>query len=635
MSTAEYSGGLSPRRQLPDNPSREYLRKEAKRLVRLAAAEGRPTTLARVQHEIAREYGVANWAELGRTIVGAQVASVLREAVACNDIPHVVRTLDARPELLRPSLWPAAIFQAKSLEMTELLLARGLDPNQCSAPRKSLHFAVDRKRPDITAALLRHGAKPDVTDGEGFTPLDLYAGLAGGYGPTDAADRENVALLLAAGAQPNLWTWIRLAETERALAILRGDPELIHAASPDLGFLPLHVAARMADVVLVQYLIDNGADVNAGENTALWFVCQSGADPKRRLRVMEMLLRAGAQVNRACEENSTALHYAAWRGPVAVAELLLSAGAQNGAMDDSGHRPVYYARHSPVLAPAEKAPMLALLEAPRILDPAFSAAVTALDAGDETELRRLLRAHPGLSTARAEEPGWYAGQYFRQPFLLEFVAENPVRKGSLPGNIVDLARAIVEAGAPREAMDKTLGLVASGRVARESGAQAALLQYLVSAGAEPSCAVRAAASHGEFAAVQVLLELGAVADIVTAAALGRVEDVERAMAKAGEAAPQELEEPLHAAIRAGQLAVVQCLMDGERWHGSAVPVSKEIMHAGTPLHHAASFGQLEIARWLVAQGAPLDARDRQYNGTPLGWAEHCKQDAVAQWLRTP
>jgi hypothetical protein len=42
----------------------------------------------------------------------------------------------------------------------------------------------------------------------------------------------------------------------------------------------------------------------------------------------------------------------------------------------------------------------------------------------------------------------------------------------------------------------------------------------------------------------------------------------------------------------------------------------------TPLHHAARAGRLAVAQELVARGAPLDARDKVYSGTPLNHATH-------------
>jgi len=44
-------------------------------------------------------------------------------------------------------------------------------------------------------------------------------------------------------------------------------------------------------------------------------------------------------------------------------------------------------------------------------------------------------AHPKLAQQRVVFEG---ENYFRNPTLLEFVAENPVRRGALPPNIVEV-----------------------------------------------------------------------------------------------------------------------------------------------------------------------------------------------------
>jgi ankyrin repeat protein len=45
-------------------------------------------------------------------------------------------------------------------------------------------------------------------------------------------------------------------------------------------------------------------------------------------------------------------------------------------------------------------------------------------------------------------------------------------------------------------------------------------------------------------------------------------------------------------------------------------------YAQTPLHWAAWHGNVEMVRDLLAHGAPVEAEETQYGGTPLGWALH-------------
>ena len=43
---------------------------------------------------------------------------------------------------------------------------------------------------------------------------------------------------------------------------------------------------------------------------------------------------------------------------------------------------------------------------------------------------------------------------------------------------------------------------------------------------------------------------------------------------------------------------------------------------GTPLHHVAWHGNVAMTRLLLELGAPVNARDRRFGSSPLGWAAH-------------
>ena len=151
----------------------------------------------------------------------------------------------------------------------------------------------------------------------------------------------------------------------------------------------------------------------------------------------------------------------------------------------------------------------------RIRDPLFRDAVAAGDRGDVSAVERLLAAHPRLVRERVD-----GGEgYFRDPYLLWFVAENPARNGTLPASIARVTRAIVRAAARqaadslREQLDYALALVGSGRVARECGVQRDLIDVLLDAGAEPAGALVAALAHRELAAAEQLLGRRRHADV--------------------------------------------------------------------------------------------------------------------------
>jgi len=53
----------------------------------------------------------------------------------------------------------------------------------------------------------------------------------------------------------------------------------------------------------------------------------------------------------------------------------------------------------------------------------------------------------------------------------------------------------------------------------------------------------------------------------------------------------------------------------------------------TPLHQTAAAGDVAGARLLVGLGADPDIQDARFGDTPLGWAEHCRHNEVADFLR--
>jgi hypothetical protein len=261
----------------------------------------------------------------------------------------------------------------------------------------------------------------------------------------------------------------------------------------------------------------------------------------------------------------------------------------------------------------------------RIEDPIFRRAVELLDAGEVTLLRDYLRRHPDLTRRRVVFEG---GNYFRNPSLLEFVAENPVRNGRLPNNIVEITKAILETGVEQSALNETLMLVATGRVPRESGVQIALIDLLCDSGADPNKAAESAALNGELEALHALIRGGARITLPLAAALGRIDDFRRLL-PAADARERHLAMAL--ASQFGHLEIVRSLLDAGEDPNRFNPIGGH-SHS-TPLHQAASSGYTEMARLLVERGARLDIKDILWQGTPADWARHAGRPEIEEYLR--
>ena len=268
---------------------------------------------------------------------------------------------------------------------------------------------------------------------------------------------------------------------------------------------------------------------------------------------------------------------------------------------------------------------LALPHHERIDDPVFRQAVNLIDAGEVSGLSRLLKANPSLILQRVLFEG---GNYFRNPGLLEFIAENPVRHGTLPPNIVDVAVVLLEAGPERGSVNDALGLVVSGCVPRKCAVQIPLIDVLCKYGADPNSSLQTAVLHGEIEAVYQLIRWGASADLPILAALGKTEEFLRHL-------PLSDSDQRHLALalatQYGHTEIVRALLDaGEDPNRYNPPGSHS--HS-TPLHQAALAGHLGVVKLLVERGARLDTKDVTWQGTPADWAQHEGRTEVESYLR--
>jgi ankyrin repeat protein len=264
------------------------------------------------------------------------------------------------------------------------------------------------------------------------------------------------------------------------------------------------------------------------------------------------------------------------------------------------------------------------------LDARFREAVTAIDTGDVAKLERLVAADPALLRDRLDSPGaWLRDTvggaldgFFERPYLLWFVAEDPVRNGKLPANIAAVARTIIDAArregvtSLKEQLDYALTLVSWSWIAAQCGVQIELIDVLVDAGAVADGKPNQALVNGHVAAAEHLVKRGAQLTLATALCLGRREDVDRLLPTATE--------------RQKQFSFVLSALNGKaealrRMIRASVDLnapSADLYSHGTPLHHAVCSGSVEAVEVLAEAGADLSAKDSLWNGTPLGWAEH-------------
>ncbi|HMI43125.1 MAG TPA: ankyrin repeat domain-containing protein [Gemmatimonadaceae bacterium] len=264
------------------------------------------------------------------------------------------------------------------------------------------------------------------------------------------------------------------------------------------------------------------------------------------------------------------------------------------------------------------------------LDAHFRDAVSAIDGGDIVTLQRLVTASPALVRERLASPGaWLRDTvggavdgFFQRPYLLWFVAEDPVRNGKLPANIAEVARAIIDAARNaavstlQEQLDYALTLVSWSWIARQSGVQIDLIDVLVDAGAVTDGNPNNALVNGNFAAAEHLVTRGAKLTLASALCLARWDDVDRLVTTASE--QQKQFSFVLSALNGKADALRRMISVGVDLNAP----SADLYSHGTPLHHAVCSGSLEAVEVLVEAGAEMGTKDSAWGGTPLGWAEH-------------
>lgn len=110
--------------------------------------------------------------------------------------------------------------------------------------------------------------------------------------------------------------------------------KMIDAHSQD-GFTPLSLACFFGHLDVAEYLVDQGANVNLAATNPMRVAPLHAAAAARSFQIVQMLVKAGADVNQAQQQGWRPLHAAAQNGDAKTVKLLLDAGADRAARADN------------------------------------------------------------------------------------------------------------------------------------------------------------------------------------------------------------------------------------------------------------------------------------------------------------
>ncbi|MCJ1462428.1 Ankyrin-2 [Pseudocyphellaria aurata] len=208
------------------------------------------------------------------------------------------------------------------LEIVQLLLTAGANPNIENDKGTALHLAVSDGYLEIVKVLLRVESDVNIQGDKNSTALHLAV---------ERGHFEIIQLLLTAGANLNIQdekksTALHLAVSREQIAIVKLLLTLRVDLTIDLNIqdcrksTAMHLAVERGHFAIVQLLLTADADLNIKnwEGTALHLAVSEGY-----LEIVQLLLTAGANPNIEKDEG-TALHLAVSEGYLEIVKLLLT-----------------------------------------------------------------------------------------------------------------------------------------------------------------------------------------------------------------------------------------------------------------------------------------------------------------------
>jgi ankyrin repeat protein len=242
---------------LPERPSLEQLRKQAKEHLGTLRGADPSATLSAAQHALAREYGFESWPALVH-----HVESVRPQA-------RMLQPAELKSEM--QLTWSAgrgtdvwAMFQACAagdLPTVQALIARDRSLARAHYDyRKPLYFAVRENRVEVVRFLLEHDANPldlwvddsplEIARDRGYTVMERLLSETLEQKFNASPKGEPIALAL------------RNHDLEKMRELLDAQPELLRKGD-DKSNEPIHWATMTRQIEAIDELLGRGADINA------------------------------------------------------------------------------------------------------------------------------------------------------------------------------------------------------------------------------------------------------------------------------------------------------------------------------------------------------------------------------------
>jgi ankyrin repeat protein len=248
---------VPPHRRLPERPSLEQLRKQAKEHLDTQRAADPSVTLAAAQHALAREYGFDTWPKLVHHVESMQPERRMLQPAALKSDQKLMWSSGRGTDV-----W--ALIQACTagdLKAVQELIAK--DPSLARAHydyRKPLYFAVRENRVGVARFLLEHDRNPldlwvdddplEIARDRGYTEMEQLLTHTLETRFNASSKGEPVALAL------------RNHDLQRMRELLDAQPELV-GKGDGRSNQPIHWATLTRQLDAIDELLRRGAEINA------------------------------------------------------------------------------------------------------------------------------------------------------------------------------------------------------------------------------------------------------------------------------------------------------------------------------------------------------------------------------------
>ena len=296
---SDETSGSAPARALPDAPSLEWLRKQAKQRLALLREHDPATRLADAQLALAREYGFRSWRALKAHVDSLTLDGQLFDAAERGDAVSLGRLLDAQPEKLgvrkAPYAWSLLHVAAHNgqADVVQLLLTRGLDVNTRERGDNTypIHWAAAAGHGYVVRQLIDAGA--DVIGAGDDHALEVIGWATCWDGCDDDAHRAIADMLVRHGARHHVFSLIALNRADELRRLVAADPSTLNRrmSRNESHATPLHFAVKMRRPAMIALLIELGADplaVDADGFPPAAYAMSPDADHAMMQRIREM-----------------------------------------------------------------------------------------------------------------------------------------------------------------------------------------------------------------------------------------------------------------------------------------------------------------------------------------------------------